>query len=346
MNAKKFVKSILVYILDTALVLILVLLAYFMVFSTVTARPSEVKRIIDESGVYQKITPVLYDKFAQEGMNENQGVQSQTLPLENEAVKSAALSVFSPDYIKQQLETVIDGTYQWLDGTTTEPSFTIDLADAKNRLAEQIANQAATRAETLPVCTAQQLREVRDTNLLSLPCRPLGANIAALKTEFINSVNSDENFLKNTTISPATIKDERGNKVFQDYQNVPDTFQTLKKLPYILGALAILISTGIVLLNENRREGLKKLVKFFVIGGVFVILIPLGISSIIDSLLNEQSGDTVIRELLVPLAKKFIDTADRVYYTFGVIYLLIAGVMFLVYKKLQPPTEKSEVEKA
>lgn len=337
MKAKKFFKGALVYILDAMLIMVLVLLAYFTVFTTVTANPAQVKKIIDESGVYSKITPVLYDKYVREARSGAGEIRTEGLPLDNETVKNAATSVFSGDFIKQNLEAAIDGTYLWLNGDLAAPSFSINLAEAKNRFAGHIAEHAGARAETLPLCTPQQLREVRGTDLLSLPCRPAGTNIAALKAEFIDSINKDDGFLKDTVISPQTLKDKNGQEIFADYKKIPETFQALKNLPYILGILAALISMSIVLLNDSRREGLKKLIKFFVIGGALVILIPLGISSLVDSLLSDPATDAVVKELISPLANRFIDTADKVYYTVGVIYLLIAGAIFLAYKRMRTP---------
>ena len=260
MKVKEFFRRSSLYLLDMALLFVLLLLAYFMVFALVTSNPDRIKQIVSGSGVYQKITPVLYDNYAEQKVDEQaQSPGGETLPLDNEAVRSAAIKVFTPQFVQNNLETAIEGTYEWLDGDTPQPAFQIDLAEAKNQFAEEIAAAAGNRAETLPVCSPQQLREAQNVNLLSLPCRPPGISIEALKAEFIGEAKKDDGFLSETTVSPATLKDGSGKNVFENYRHIPDTFQQTKKLPYIFAALAVLICRDSMLIRPSGRA--KKLAK-------------------------------------------------------------------------------------
>lgn len=346
MNAKKILKGIAIYLSSAFLVLVLFMLAYFTVFATVTANPDKVKGIISQSGIYPKVTPVVLENLTKPVQGEGQGVQPDELPLQNEMVKNAAIKVFDPQFVQTNLESAIDGTYTWLNGQAPKPAFNIDLAGAKSRFAQELADEAGARVEMLPLCTLQQQRELQETDLLSLPCKPRNVNIEVLKAEFISSVNNDENFLKETNVSAENLKDESGKSTLDNYKDLPKAFQLGKDLPYILGVIALILGAVIVFLSETKREGLKKLFKIFLITGVFVVLIPFAFNALVGGLNNGSDGasDNVVKELLVPVLDKFVESAAKVYYIVGAVYLLIAAGLFAGYKKLEPPAVSPKKE--
>lgn len=342
MDIKNIFKSIALYLSGAVLVLVLFMLAYSLVFATVTANPDKIKQLLDDSGIYENITPVFYDEIARpQATPEGQSTGPAELPLQDAAVKDAALKAFSPDYIKTSVESIIDGTYKWLDGQTPQPVFSVDLAGPKNQLAQEIAAQAGARIETLPVCTPQQQRDLQETSLLSYTCRPRNVNIEALKAEFIDSINNEEDFLKETTLTPDTLKDENGKSVFDNYNELPKTFRLGKKMPFVLGVIALILSAVVVALSATRREGAKRLAKLFLVVGLLAILFPLGINTLIDGLVAEPTADAATTQILIPVLNQFMDAAAKVYYITGGVYLVIAAAAFVIYQKfLTPPTAK------
>ncbi len=333
MGIDKLLKKVVLYFLDAAMILLLLLLAYFMVFTTITASSDKVKQIIGNSGVYSQITPVIYDSYTDSGSSAK--ATTEGLPLQDQKVGDAANQVFDPEFVRTNIETVVDGVYDWLGGKSAEPSFNVDLSSAKSRFIQQVANQAASRAETLPVCTPAQLRELENTNLLSIPCRTSNADMQALKEDFISSANSNDGFLKDTSISPATLKDENGRSVFEDLKQMPENFQKLKKAPVVIGVLIVLVGTFILMISRSRKEGFNKLAVLLAVGGALVIVFPFGLNIIIDGLLRGGGTDAkLVDNIISPLLHSFMDKASVVYYWLGGIYLALAAISFGIYKKL------------
>lgn len=332
-SAKKFFRGVSLYLLGTGLVFLLFLLAYMMVFTQVTAKPEQVKRILRDSGVYQKIPGVVYDDAVG-----SDSTSSQSIPLKDSAVRQAALDTFDGSFIQKSVETAIDGTYGWLRGYTSQPKFNIDLRDAKDRFAQSLSSHTEDRLQGLPICTAAQLQKIKEIDPLNIPCRPPGINIKAQAQKVLADAKNSENFLKDTTIDPKTFKDSEGKPVFDNYSDVPEAYQTTLKLPYVIAALCLVLAAGIVFLSERRSSGFKKLGKILLLGGIFVIVAPIGIGYISGAFLKSAPDDKILTELVAPVVTELNKATSRVYFITGIIYILLACAAFYAYHKTREPT--------
>lgn len=325
---KKIFRSGGLYILGTALLFCLISLAYFSVFARVTANPAKVKQILNDSGVYAKVPQVIYDDAVQ-----SEATASSTLPLEDSGVRQAALNTFDAGFVQNSAESVINGTYAWLEGDISQPQFEVNVKEVKDKFAAAVSEQAGQRAAGLPVCTASQLREINTSNLLSIECRPPGLSVEALKTQFQNEVAASDEFLKDAQVTPETFKDQNGQSVFINRPDIPQAFQLFKTLPYILALLAAAIAAGVLFLSPSRREGLLKLAKILGIAGVFTLLIPLAMNILADMLFG-SAASSVAAEIAGPIVRGFNGAADGIYYFIGGVYLVLAAGFLLVREKL------------
>lgn len=335
MDIKKFFRAVLLYFLGTGLFFMLFVLAYFIVFTQISAKPDKVKQILSSSGIYQKIPAVVYDDAVDSG-----STSSASLPLKDAAVRQAALDTFSPGLVQKNIESALDGTYGWLDGITSQPEFNIDLKDAKDNFAKSLSGQAGKRLEGLSVCTEAQLRKIKQIDPFTIPCLPPGVSIGSLKKQVLQSAKGDDNFLKDTKFTPASLKDDSGKPVFDSYPDIPKAYQISLKLPYVLAVLCIIFGTSIVFISATKSDGFKKLTRLLAIAGIFVILAPIGIGRLTDSLLKTSSSDSVTTELVTPVVKELNNATSKVYYVMGAVYILLAIGAFLLYKKILPAEEK------
>lgn len=337
-DVKKIFRRGGLYVLGTALLFCLIGLAYFSVFARITSNPTEVKQILNDSGVYKKIPQVIYDDAVQ-----SEATTSTTLPLQDPGVRQAALDTFDAGFAQKSIESVLDGTFAWLEGNIPQPQFEVNVKEAKDKFAAAVSEQAAQRAAGLPVCTAAQLREVNASNLLTAKCRPPGVSIDSLKTQLQNEVAAGDEFLKDNQVTPETFKDQNNQSIFVNRPDIPQTFQFFKSLPYILGLLVPIIAVGIVFLSYSKREGLFRLVKLFAIAGLFALFTPLAMS-ILANMLFGSAGNNVAAELAGPVVKSFNAAAAGIYYFIGGVYLVLAGSLFLLREKLfaEPPEEQTK----
>lgn len=325
--------------MGVGLLFLLIITAYLMVFAQVTTNPDKMKRLLGDSGLYEKMPAVIYDDAVK-----SESTVSASIPLKDQEVRQAALEVFNPGFVQQNIETVIDSTYSWLEGKTDQPEFSIDIQDAKNQFATSVSDKLEKRLQALPPCTLSQLRQIENTDdLFSLQCLPPGSDIASMKSQFSSSVANSDEFLKETKINPDTFKDENSQSLFDTSQDIPQTYQFSKKLPYILMVVIAVISTLIVFISTSRREGIIKLIKTFLIAGMFVLLIPLVLNSLADILLGASANNDVTAQLAKPIINAFNAEAAKIYYVMGGLYVLLAAAGYLGLRKFYP--EKKEEKK-
>lgn len=326
-----FFRKITVYFLATGLFFLLFSLAYFLVFSQVTAQPAKVKQILRDSGVYQKITPVIYD----DSVNSD-SAGADTVPLKNPMVRRAALDAFSPGFVQKNVESAIDGAYGWLEGSIDQPEFVIELKGAKDRFAESLSVQAGKRLKALPICTAAQLSKIKRIDPYTVPCLPPGTDINALKKQILSEAGQSDDLLKDTKITPFSVKDESGKPVFDDSSSIPKNYQLSLKAPYILAALCLLMAAGIIYVCATKKDGLKKLWKIFLAAGIFVGLVPFALGQVIEVLPQAAPNNTVMAELVTPVAREFNEAASKVYFITAAAYILLAVGIFLILRKMRP----------
>lgn len=340
MDAKKIFRETTLYLLSTGVVIVLLLLSYFIVFTQIGANPEKIKEILSSSGVYQKVPATIYDEAVKSA--EASSPAAADIPLQDPAVRQAALNAFSGDFIQKSAESVVDGTYGWLGGETSQPEFNIDLNGAKNQFAAALADEFGARLENLPVCTVAQLRANPDINLFTATCRPPGANVAELKAEILNTVANSEEFVEQTQLTPATLKDEQGKPIFDNLANAPEAYKLSKKIPYILGLIAFLLASAIIYASKSREAGLSKLGKLFVLSGIFVVLAPIGFGFITDAFMNASSNNNVASNLINPVIDEMSRAAASIYYKTGAVYLVVgAGLLILVNRMKKQVQEQS-----
>jgi hypothetical protein len=103
-----------------------------------------------ESGVYNNLLSVIYanDPIAQ------QQIASTSAAIPQQAVATSLNQSFSPAYVQSATETILDGTYDWLDGKQSNISFDINTTTQKDSFASSLASTLEPQLATLPQCTS------------------------------------------------------------------------------------------------------------------------------------------------------------------------------------------------
>ena len=139
--------------------------------------PKKIEKSLSDSGVYS----TFIDSALKEVNKSNKsGNDNSNIPITDPAIKEAANKAFPPTLLQQTTENVLNGSYDWLTGKTTGPSFKVDLRQAKQTFAQSVGEAAKQRLVKLPACTAAQLQKLSsDIDPFSVLCRPPGVNLAS-----------------------------------------------------------------------------------------------------------------------------------------------------------------------
>ncbi|MDB5186012.1 MAG: hypothetical protein JWL85_535 [Candidatus Saccharibacteria bacterium] len=323
------------WILPSLFRIALVLLAISTALTLVFGTPEKLKDTLNESGVYSSFV----DGVIKENAKNNQDEGS--VPLNQPEVQSAIKSSFNPDLLKQSTEKVIDGSYAWLDGKTTEPTFAVDLNNAKQQLANGLGDYAMQRVANLPVCnTPAQLQQFQNGNIdpFTMTCRPPGLNLASEKQKFIREFMGNKEFLSDTNVTAQDLpKTSSGEPIAQAYQNAPETYQWAKRAPLILGALALLMAIGIFFLAETRQKGIRLLGMSFLTTGVFLAIATLIIWFLFKQA-NEPGGrlaefaTSSIQTTFIGILGSLYEALNRILIIFAGSYVVVGAILLLIQK--------------
>lgn len=296
-----------------------------------------VKGWLEESNLYDKAVDVVLEGVHSAAEEQKSG----EIPLDDPQIKAIASEAFSPDFLKQNIEQVVDGMYAWLDGETASPEFRVDLSAAKQKLAVGISQYAVNRAQALPACTAEQSREVLasgEYDILNATCLPAGVDVNAVAANLQSEIATSRDFLEDTVITPEVV----GLDNPAELRKIKSTYEQSKNWPYILGAVALLAAVGIVFLSSSRRAGFLRAGLVFISASLLLYISHHGFKAAAGMLNNEAvkvSGDSVAG---AELFRDFIGVTSRDIYGpllwYAVGTFLIGAVCIGVYVYLSKRT--------
>lgn len=331
-------------ILKRGLLIIVVPIFTFLLFSIATTSllvkqagsPEPVKKLVADSGIYNSVVKGLLDESGAVNNNGNE------VSLDNAIVKNAAEKAFSPEFIQSSTENVIDSVYRWLDGSTPEPDFRIDLASVKTAFANNISSELTTKLASLPACTSTPA----DFDALNAECLPVGITPAAATSEVRDDILKGQGFLDHPVITPESIKKEGvSQSVFTNQlKDAPKAFQTLKSAPILLGVLSLVFALMVIFLSSNILAGFKKVGFSLISVGILMLVLGLTINwaakhTDLEIKLNNKVLASKLQLLAENIGKKIGDN----YWQFGAGYtaLGITAVAGSVYFKRRKGKSKA-----
>jgi uncharacterized protein YjeT (DUF2065 family) len=339
-------------VLSPLFILLLFATAFDIGFVRTATHPATIKKLVAESGLYNIN---LHDTLQQTGtIRTSVGQFSATDPL----VVDAANSSFSPAFLKQSANTIIDSIYRWLDGKTPQPDFSIDLSQQKQIFADKLSSDIYSKYTlfNLQRCTSAQLAQQSEQgssfNILDAQCLPPGTTPESIAAVVKQQLLSNQDFLKDSVInadnlnsfsgcsgSGANCKPSQNQTPFFQTKNakqIPKKYQWAKKTPLILSVLTVLSGAGIVFLSKTWQKGLRHVgINLVVIG-----LIMLAFSWAFNRAVSTKAVPRIkvdnavfqqdIRNLITDLSQQI----DKNYWFFGGLYTVVGAgaistVMFL-----------------
>lgn len=293
--------------------------AGWMTFGT----PNAIKQATDDSNIYQATVDTILESAKQSAKD-----QSTQLPIDQPEIEQAARDAFPADLLSKNSTVIVDSVYGWLQGKTDQPTFSVDLTEAKQNFANGVADYAVRRYESLPPCTVAQLRTLNtEVDPFKVECRPPGLVSASVRQEVLDKILASPEFLADTSFTAADLpKDEQGRTVTENLSRAPDAYSLMRSLPWLLTALVIVLGLGVLYLSDTKRQGLRSIGITLLGTGLFLGIGALLITWSFDQM-NHQPKES-FNDSLVRAATSLMTTFNENLLKFYVSYIVM-GIIIL-----------------
>jgi F0F1-type ATP synthase membrane subunit c/vacuolar-type H+-ATPase subunit K len=307
--------------------------------------PAPLKQALKESGVYNS---VINDALAAAQTKQENNQQGEpVLPANSPELRAIISESFPPRYLQAQTESVLDSLYKWLNGDTATLAFSLDLNEAKMRLAAGVEKYAGQRLAALPLCTPQTMPP-GEIDAFKASCLPPGFDIAGATVQAKQQILNGE-FLQDTTLNAEDLKGKDGRPVTEQYKAAPDIYQGAKKGIYALGVLTVLLGIATVFLSAYWRAGLHKLAGIGISVGSALILLSLllgyGTRRTLEYFAKQPESNEPLQQTLMRGAELLAGDLRTWWFGFGVALLVlgIGGLIALHFTRPKPESVAAEV---
>lgn len=292
-----------------------------------------VKGWLDESEFYEKIVDFGVNSLLNE-INKSSGdsalENSEFLPEEisNESkIAEEAEKIFTPEWIEEETEEVIDSVYDYLERESNEINFEINLSEPNENGQKVLSGLFKSKLSALPDCTDNKAISLDDFDLYKDGCVPKNLDRRSLNETIDKSVQEIMLF-ENMTISSENLDINTG-----DLEPARNVFMMLKYTPYILLSIIIVISGIIFFLAPGSRNKYVLLGTLFIASGLIAstagVIAKANFNntfSILENSINESPSG------LIDLIKPVMEEAyNSIIYTDIILSIItvIAGIVLL-----------------
>lgn len=302
--------------------------------------PETIKSWLAKSSIYDRTVDTIIDNAPKE---------EGGLPLNHPDLRKIANKVFSPQVLQNGFESIIDGTYHWMQGKVDKPDFRLDLTAVIESFKTETTNYLRQRLNSLPNCPGRQVPD--DTNPFAMACKPRGLDVEKELQKF-NSELSKQEQLSKPIITVDNLQ-EPGKPAFfesKDAMQLMDTYKFISWAPFFFGTLSALLAVALWFLSADKRHALKTLGRIFAVTAVLIvvnIILQKATSGFVLSKMNvvQDAGSKAAQELAAPIIKLAINDVVRWNAWFVGIYAAIAaGIGGYLLKTRAPKTPGAKIK--
>jgi cytochrome bd-type quinol oxidase subunit 1 len=333
-------RKLIVYIAYTLLPTALIAFGVLFSFHQALGSPGRIENALDQSGIYNTIGATIV----------NQATSSANSSLDSsgqQAVQNAISKAIPPEYLKSQTNGALQNIYSWLQGKTNNLSFSIDLSSVKNKLADNMAEEAQQRAASLPACTAQDMASMDASNIdpLAVTCLPPNVTPAQIGDLARQQVLTS-NLYKTGKLTSDNIN-QNGKSLQQQLQPVANVYKDIWRGLIWTGVGIVLLTAMVILLSRPWQQGTKR---------VSIIFLSIGFTSaalafvtgwllhaVSNKLTQQSSANAEIQGKVVKVIQLLTSDLRNWWIGYG-IALALAGIMGLIVvriKRITPPSQNS-----
>lgn len=310
------------------------------------------KQTLKNEQVYEKIVPAVLDIAAQEqleGLAQGSGA-STDLPISEPWVRSAVEKAFPPSDIEQKGNSILDGTFAWLEGETEKPEFKVDFTANKQQLAQELSLATENRLASLPRCPRNQIASTVDA--YKAECLPLGVSPSLVASRVAADVNRDQSVIKDPVITPENLDEtaaaaEQGttqesaaqsanSDPFENLQGLRDFYSNLGLFKWLFPVMALVLAGLSVYLAKDHRRAFKRLALALLSAGVGLLFLGVIVAYLLEKTVESMSTQTALNQVINPVFVSLSEQFRSIYLMFGVGAIVLATILLFIRNKLWP----------
>jgi hypothetical protein len=306
--------------------LIFVTAFVFAFFNVVNA--DNLKETLQEEDTYAKVVPAVLSTAA----DNNQMITEQQIPLEEPWVREAADKAFPASDLEQKASQAIDGTFNWLEGETATPEFTVDFTANKQALSAEAANHVEARSAGLPRCSLNEIPSSVDA--FRATCLPYGVSPQQVAAQTASLINNDQGFLGNPVISPdnlpanPTDSSSTQSNPFDGLEGLQSFYENRALWLWLLPISVLVLSLGAIWLAIDRRKALGRLARSYLSSGVGLLVFSLLSLWVFEKAIQAIPQDNATSDLVNPVMLSLAQQTRVIYLIFAGGALLVALLLF------------------
>lgn len=307
-----------------------------------------------DANIYSEITEVMLD-----GISAGEGADAERLDtvlansaLDPNSIKDSIRSTFTAAFWQQQIESVLDANYNWLEGNAPL-GFSLTLSSLKDDFANNFEKTLREQLETLPACSTSQITPVFDP--FRAECIPPGITAESAAREITQQITEQDTLFASSFTEQSMVSVEGGDaKPIVELlpKNLPDYYQLARGAVIVMPLLMLVLVIVTIVTDQSIIFGLRKAGRSLFIVGVlswasyYVTLqlnkdfsIPnLGLEDKMQVSANEKVFTPLIREILEDITTSALWIALAVTVFGGLLWL--AGY---IYHKTSHHREAEEI---
>ena len=321
--------SIVRWILAIGISAALSLWIFLATINATVANRDVVKNWLVKSGVYENVLTSDAFPIKAEG-------QSGTI-LTDQVLKEAFIKTFDATYLRESTNTVIDASYDWMEGAAPAIEFSIPVDAKSAEFNQHLIDLIMPKLLALPQCTGR----IQTTDANQITCIPPGVEPIDY-AEQLSRPSSNDRFLS----EPITHDAFTQNTPRAEW--LPAAVQWLHILLWALPLIAIVFSALYVLASPDKIRGIIHVARrltigatLSLIGGLFMWLAGASIDLAVNSA-GQQA--TVAKAIVNPIARTFLPDVGMALVLYSSLVIAIAGTTWLGVaiwrhkRDSQPPT--------
>ncbi|MFO0881988.1 MAG: hypothetical protein U0491_00860 [Candidatus Saccharimonadales bacterium] len=321
-------------------------LASFTALTITILNPAFIKATLVKTDTYQHVVPSILHLATNVSYQQQPGEISNSQTLD-ELIPIIEKSI-TPAFIQTSTEAVINGTYGWLKGTYSQPTFSVDISVLKSALVTNLTDYLVQRVNALPTCSKTSTPPSFDP--VNATCKPaVSFSREQIQTSALEFVNSFPALASNQI----TVDKEYAAKTFapdKPISKVPAVYFWLTKALYIFAGLVVASILTIIVLSNEKRKVWRTMGHTLVLAGILLIVTAavtyLLLNRFGHQFIGSASKDQLefVNTIFSPLSQELSKSLANVALIFGVTYSIIGAVFYAIAHKLDLDFKKSQPE--
>lgn len=243
---------------------------------------------LNQSGAYSNVVEVIVSPQS-EGTDEF---------LDQATLSGAISKTLSPDFVRQTVESVLNPTYDWLQGKSDQITFTIDFSQQRPELQKQLASAMVQEFKELPECTSAFSDFGKDTPT----CIPKGSSPEQAAADLARRSVESTSFLS----EPIT-QDSIDTSKLPNLTYMRTVFSLAPILLIVLPITVALLATTFIITSPNKFHGLQAVGRQIALTLLVPMLISLTLWLTARNISLDAFGDArIINNIVEPIAHQLI----------------------------------------